>query len=320
MRRPKHVVLRVVSVSVFLLSVTCARPAPDSVERAFRLQQVGPNAWAAIDNWQAKAPASANAGFVIGDDGVAVIDTLGNEDAARQLLAEIRRLTELPVKFVINTHYHLDHVAGNRVFVDAGAVVLAHRNVRNWIRTENLRLLGKDLTPQWKTTIEAFLAPHVVYQEAMSLYLGSREIRLLSLPGHTGGDSVVVVPDAKVAFAGDLFWRNIVPNMMDGSTKPWIDTLDILVKSNAAHTFVSGHGEVGNAEDVAAFRGYLETLLTLVTAAQAQGRSGNALLDAVLPALAERYGQWDFFKGLAERSITDMDAELSGKKRIPEAR
>ena len=94
----------------------------------------------------------------------------------------------------------------------------------------------------------------------------------------------------------------------------------MLLKSKAADTFVSGHGEVGNAEDVAAFRGYLETLLTLVTTAQAQGRSGNALMDAVLPALAERYGQWDFFKVLAERSITDMDAELSGKKLIPEAR
>ena len=56
---------------------------------------------------------------------------------------------------------------------------------------------------------------------------GSREIQILGLPGHTGGDSVVVVPGARVAFAGDLFWQNIVPNMMDASTKPWIDTHDI---------------------------------------------------------------------------------------------
>ena len=196
--------------------------------------------------------ASANAGFVIGDDGVAVIDTFGNEDAARQLLAIRRATCGLPG--------------------------------------------GHDPVSRF------------------------REIQVLSLPGHTGGDSVVVVPDAKVAFAGDLFWRNIVPNMIDGSTKPWIDTLDTLVKSTAADTFVSGHGEVRNAKDVAAFRGYLETLLTLVTTAQTQRRSGDALLDAVLPALAERYGQWDFFKGLVERSITDMDAELSGRKRIPEAR
>ena len=285
MRHRRPGVWFVLAVFLCLPVVTCTRPTPDSVERAFRLRQVGPNAWAAVDNWQAKSPASANAGFVIGDDGVAVIDTFGNEDAARQLLAEIRRLTALPVRFVINTHYHLDHVAGNRVFVDAGAAVLAHRNVRNWIRTENLRLLGKDLTPQWKTTIETFVAPTVVYQETMSLSLGSREIQVLGLPGHTGGDSVVVVPDARVAFAGDLFWRNVVPNMMDASTKPWIDTLDILVKSTAATTFVSGHGEVGNAEDVAAFRGYLETLLTLVATAQAQGRSGQCLVGCRPPSV-----------------------------------
>jgi glyoxylase-like metal-dependent hydrolase (beta-lactamase superfamily II) len=83
----------------------------------FKLTQIGPNAWAAIDNSIAKQRAGSNAGFVIGDDGVAVIDTLGSADAAKQLLAEIRHLTKLPIRFVINTHYHLDHVAGNGVFV-----------------------------------------------------------------------------------------------------------------------------------------------------------------------------------------------------------
>ena len=90
----------------------------------------GPNVWAAIANPNAKVQAGGNAGFVIGDDGVAVVDTFMGTEAARQLLAEIRQRTELPVKFVVNTHYHFDHVAGNAVFVEAGATVFAHRNVR----------------------------------------------------------------------------------------------------------------------------------------------------------------------------------------------
>jgi cyclase len=152
----------------------------------------------------------------------------------------------------------------------------------------------------------------------VDLHLGSRVIQVRSFPGHTGGDSVVLVPDARTAFAGDLFWRNMSPNLIDASTKPWIDTLDTLAKNEAGYMFVPGHGDVGNAQDVGAFRDYLSTLQKLVADARAQGKSGDALTDAVLPALAAKYGQWDFFKFLAPRNIAEMDAELSGKKRVPQ--
>jgi glyoxylase-like metal-dependent hydrolase (beta-lactamase superfamily II) len=70
-------------------------------------------------------------------------------------VAEIRKRTRLPLRFAINTHYHLDHVGGNRFFADAGAVVMAHRNVRRWIRTENLKFFGADVKPEQKASIEA---------------------------------------------------------------------------------------------------------------------------------------------------------------------
>jgi hypothetical protein len=72
-------------------------------------------------------------------------------------------------------------------------------------------------------------------------------------------------------------------------------------------------------QDVAAFREYLTTLRKLVADAQAQGKSGDALVEAVMPTLSEKYGEWDFFKVLAQRNILDTDAELSGRKRIPQA-
>src|SRR6185295_7395380 len=133
-----------------------ATSAPDSNEPSFTLKEVAPNVWAAISNTRSSAPAPANTGFVIGDDGVAVIDASMSVDAqgnlgtdtARQTLAAIRNITRLPVRFVINTHYHVDHVGGNAVFVEAGAVVLGHRNVRGWIHSEHLRLFTKDSRPQ----------------------------------------------------------------------------------------------------------------------------------------------------------------------------
>jgi glyoxylase-like metal-dependent hydrolase (beta-lactamase superfamily II) len=304
---------------VFLVCVAHVTRAQTPADEWFTLRKIAPNVWAAIDNPKAKQRAYANAGFVVGDDGVVVIDTLTTEESARHLLQQIRKLTALPVKFVVNTHYHGDHVGGNKVFTDIGARVLAHRNVREWIHAENLRLLGDNPKPELKTLIEQFVAPTVSYAEAVDVYLGSRVVQVRSFPGHTGGDSVVILPDAKVVFGGDLVWRNMVPNTVDGSTKPWMQTLETLAGTYAGYTFVPGHGDVSTAKDVTAFRDYLATLQKLVADARAGGKSGDAATQAVMPALTEKYGHWGFFEYLVPRNIAEAEAELSGTKRIPQA-
>jgi glyoxylase-like metal-dependent hydrolase (beta-lactamase superfamily II) len=300
-----------------ILCLSCVSCARTSQEPPFTLTPVGPNAWAAIHNPKAAEPAWANAGFVIGDDGVVVIDTLGSAAHATRLLSEIRMRTKLPVRFVVNTHYHLDHVGGNGVFADAGAMVVAQRHVRDWIHTENLRLLGPQVTSEQKALTEAFVAPTLGYEDSMNLYLGARRIQVRSLPGHTGGDSIVVVPDAKIVFAGDLLFHNMLPTLIDASTQAWIDTLDLLLARNADDTFVPGHGEVGHTQDVAAFREYLAMLRRLVSEAVAQGQSGDAAAARVMPALKEKYGHMEFFDGIAKQNVLETHDELSGKKRVP---
>jgi glyoxylase-like metal-dependent hydrolase (beta-lactamase superfamily II) len=309
--------------AVVLGLASCTQP---TTEPSFTLKEVGPNVWAASPNPKSSAPASANTGFVIGDDGVAVIDASMSVDAqgnlgtgtAEQVLAAIRARTTLPVRYVINTHHHMDHVGGNAVFADEGAIVLAHRNVRRWTHSEHLRLLTKDSKPAVKAFMEAMVAPMVTYGQSVDLHLGSRTVRVQSYPGHTGGDSVVVIPDAKVVFAGDLFWREMVPTLVDASTKPLIDTLDRLARAEPGATFVPGHGEVGNVNDVSAFREYVATLRTLVAEAQAARKSGEALADAVMPGLTAKYGRWLGFEYAARPSVLEMESELRGTKRIPE--
>jgi glyoxylase-like metal-dependent hydrolase (beta-lactamase superfamily II) len=129
----------------------------------------------------------------------------------------------------------------------------------------------------------------------------------------------VLIPDANVIFTGDLLWCKMLPNLIDASTRPWIDTLDTLAKNEADSTFVPGHGDVGHVQDVEAFREYLATLRKLVSDAQALRKSGEALADAVMPALSDKYSRWDSFKDLARDNILSLDAELSGTKRIPQA-
>ena len=305
-------------MSYALLSVPVVAEAQLPATPAFTSKQVGAGVWAAFDNPAAKsASSSANGGFVIGDDGVAVIDTFNNAEAARQLLAEIRRRTSLPVKFVVNTHHHPDHVAGNGVFADTSATILAHRNVRAWIRTENLRFVDDRTPPDIKTWLQGLTPPSAVYTDRVDLYLGKRQLQVRFFPGHTGGDSVVFVPDARVTFAGDLLWRHILPTTIDGTTADWIATLDTLARTRPRDTFIPGHGGVAKAQDVVALRDFFTRLRTLVGDAQRQGKSGAALIAAVLPPLKKTYRQWEGFE-FFEASISEMAAELAGQKRVPQ--
>jgi glyoxylase-like metal-dependent hydrolase (beta-lactamase superfamily II) len=279
------------------------------------LKQLAPNVWAAVADI---ASASGNSGFVISDDGVLVIDSLGNAEAARQLLADIRKLTTIPIKYVVNTHHHFDHTAGNQVFVDAGAVVLAQKNVRTWILAEKLRQKTRNDPPELKAIIEGVVPPSVLYDGGAELYLGSRHIQLRSYPGHTGGDSVVVIPDANVVFCGDLFWQKTFPNLVDATTSAWIETLSTLEKTQSKATLVPGHGDPGTVAEMATFREYLQTVRTAVEGGQEQGKAGDALVETVLPMVNQKYRGWNY-SDLAKSNILDVSAELNGTKLLPKA-
>jgi glyoxylase-like metal-dependent hydrolase (beta-lactamase superfamily II) len=304
-------------LAILAVSSGAAARGADAPGPFFTLKPLGANVFAAID--VPKSGGGANAGFVVGDDGVLVVDTFESADAAKQLLAEIQKVTKLPVKYVVNTHYHLDHVAGNGVFASQGAVILGHRNIPGWIHTQNLKFFGKDIKPEQKAFVEGLVAPEVTYADGVVVHLGSRIIEVRSHPGHTGGDSVVTIPDAKVTFGGDLFWCATLPNLIDASTEPWIATLSALETSFPENTFVPGHGDVGKIADVRAFRGYLTDLRGFVQAAQAQGKSGDALLEAVLASSKAKYGTWQFFDYFSKKNVTDTDAELRGTKTVPKA-
>jgi cyclase len=303
-----------------LQAQTPPAPSPGSA-LPFTLKSLGHGVYAAVDN--AKGESGANAGFVVGDDGVAVIDTFDNAPAAQALLGEIRVITKLPIKFVINTHYHLDHVAGNAVFAKEGAVIVAHRNVPSWIHTENLKFFSKGITPEQKSQVENLFAPNMLYDSSTELRLGSVGLRVEFFPGHTGGDSAVIIQQEKsvIVFTGDLFWRQTLPNLIDASTLPWLETLSTFSKFSAESpvVFVPGHGDPGVASDVAAFRGYLSDLREWVGTARKEGKSGSALAETVLPQLKQKYGSWQFFEYFAKRNIADIEAELNGTKRIPTA-
>jgi cyclase len=296
-----------------LLSFSFAGAATEAPD--FTLRSVGDGVWAVIARDDGKA--FANAGFVVGDSSVAVIDTFQDPEAAKALLAEIRKLTQLPIRFVVNTHYHIDHVNGNDIFAAAGAVIVAHRNVRTWMRQENLKFWPDPVPADVKARVQSLTLPDLVFDDAVDLYLGKRILKVRYFPGHTGSDSVVIVPDAQVVFCGDLLWKDHFPNLIDATTESWIPTLARLSGDYGSSTFVPGHGGLATADDVSTFRQYLLELRAAIQQEQQGGRSGDTLVEGVLQQLRPKYGKWAFFDDYARDDIRQTAEELLEHKKIP---
>ncbi|MDQ6893532.1 MAG: MBL fold metallo-hydrolase [Acidobacteriota bacterium] len=279
----------------------------------FRVVSVGERAFAAIAREGDRA-AIGNAGFVEGSTGVLVVDAFATEEAARELLAEIRKTTAVPIRWVVNTHYHYDHLGGDAVFRREGAVVVSHENVRRWTRTENFKW-HKQISAADRAMLAALVLPDITFADGVTLQLGNRTAQVLFQPGHTGGDCVVRVPESDAVFGGDLFWNATVPNTVDANTAAWLETLDALVRAYPSATFVPGHGEPGRALAVRFFRDYLSTLRQVVARGMDRGLAGAALADDAVQILKPRYGAWTWFDQFAAANALQTEQEMRGTKR-----
>lgn len=302
-----------------LVPLAGAASAEATAQLPFVLKEVGPGVYAAIDGPEHKA--GSNAGFVIGDDGVLVIDAFFTLGAARALVGEIRRLTPKPIRYVVNTHYHADHTGGDQVLREAGAIIIAHRNVRGWIRTNNINLFGEAITPELRARIEALPLPDLVTDKDLTVWLGSRKVVVSTVLGHTGGDLTIFVPDAKALFTGDMVWRKVPPNLIDGSVREWAATdADFAAMPGSAHMiYVPGHGDVADLKDVEDFRQYLLDLQRLVAKGRKARLKDDALAQEVAPKLRALHPDWNISDRAASFEVRYMDQELAGTKHRPVA-
>jgi cyclase len=327
--------------SWLLAAIGMARPATPKAEDDFQLVKVADGVYAAIA--KPGGLASGNAGFIVGDAGVLVVDTFLTPAAAEELIGEIAAQSKQPIKYAVNTHYHLDHTGGNQVFAERGAPIIAHDNVMQWQTTKNKRFLPspdelqkrradaakqltetpedqKDKRAGLERQVRRFDAmlqikltnPSVTFSTGtMHLYLGSREVVLFSLPGHTGGDVLVFVPDANVMFTGDMGWSKTLPNLVDATVNDWVPSLDKILTDHATTKFVPGHGDVAIAAEIRDFRDYLDDLRGRVKQAIADGLTlEQATKQSKLPDKYKSFAFQDF----AQPNVEDMYKELKGIK------
>jgi glyoxylase-like metal-dependent hydrolase (beta-lactamase superfamily II) len=187
----------------------------------------------------------SNAGFVVTPDGVLVVDALGSPVLARELLEEIRRITPAPVRYVVLTHYHADHIYGLQVFKEAGAILIAHRDAQWYLNSENAELRLKASREEMAPAIDAntrLVAADRWLDGPTTLQLGGMDFVLQPVgPGHTPEDLVVWVPQRRLLFAGDLVFRGRVPFVGQADSGRWIQALDTLLGFDA-ELIVPGHG------------------------------------------------------------------------------
>lgn len=214
----------------------------------------------------------SNAGFVVADGGVLVVDALGSPALAQRLVERIREVTPLPIRYVVATHYHADHIYGLQVFHKLGAKIVAHVAAREYLNSDTARLRLQasrtDLWP-WVDDNTQLVEPDVWVgadgsNADVHLSIGRTEFVVRHVgPSHTHEDIVVHVPSRRVLFAGDLVFRNRIPFVGQADSRSWIDALDRLLAWDAA-VIVPGHGPASTTprDDIVLTRDYLRHLRT----------------------------------------------------------
>lgn len=304
--------MRIASFLVILLAALAQNawadgPPPLTVEQVAPGVYVhnGPHEEATVAN----AGGIANLGFVIGDAAVAVIDSGGSPMEGQALLAAIRRVTPLPVRYVINTHFHPDHVMGNAAFVGEGAEFIGHKNLPMGLMARRDSYAGAyEAVFGAGSAKDAIVVPSHLVADRETIDLGHRKLEIRTFAtAHTDSDLVVFDWASKTLFAGDLVFLERIP-AIDGSILGWLKAI-VQLREIPAERVVPGHGPI-TAPWPAALdpeQAYFELLVREIRQLIAEGGSLPQATDTV--GLSER-GHWQLFDSYNARNVTAAYTEL----------
>jgi cyclase len=248
--------------------------------------------------------AGGNLGLSIGDDAVFLIDDQ-YAPLSEKIVAAIAKLTPKPVKFVVNTHWHSDHTGGNENFATAGAIVVAHENVRH-------RLSSDQFLEFFKITEKAaprVALPVVTFAGSVTFHLNGDEIRVLHVPrAHTDGDAMVHFVRTDVLHTGDVFWNGLFPfidtasgGTLDGTIAACDRALAIAKDSTR---IIPGHGPLSDKAGLKAYRDMLAVVAERIGKLVAAGKTPEEVEAArPLDDLEEKWGKGSIKAGTFSRMV-----------------
>jgi glyoxylase-like metal-dependent hydrolase (beta-lactamase superfamily II) len=251
-----------------------------------------------------------NIGVSIGKDGVFLIDDQF-APLTEKILKAIRKLSDGPIRFVLNTHWHGDHTGGNENLGKAGALIVAHENVRKRMSIEQfLGVLNRRVPPSPPVAL-----PIVTFTDAVTFHLNDEEIHVFHVaPSHTDGDSIVHFRKANVIHAGDILFSGRYP-FIDTSTGGSIDGViasagRVLELTDKDTKIIPGHGPLSGPKELRAYRDMLSAVRKRVSSAIAGGKTLEETV-ASKPT-AEFDGVFDGARLGADRFVQMVYGDLSG--------
>ena len=232
-----------------------------------QVRQVAESVWVAQGEAALGSSANrnfiSNAGFVVTGHGVVVVDALGSPALANEFIAEIRRVTAEPIRYLIATHFHADHIYGLQAFKAAGATILAHPAAKEYLNSDTaqrrLEASRLDMAPWINADTRLLPADRWLDAAETALRVGHMDFIIRHVgPAHTPEDLVVFVPQRSVLFAGDLVFRGRIPFVGQADSRQWIASLSRLMDFKPA-LLIPGHGPVSDSPlaDLELTRDYL---------------------------------------------------------------
>jgi glyoxylase-like metal-dependent hydrolase (beta-lactamase superfamily II) len=198
-----------------------------------------------------------NVGISTGPDGLYIIDDQV-KPVTTQLLQAIRKVSNKPIRFVINTHYHADHTGGNETIGGAGTVIIAHDNIRKRMTTEQVSIFMNNTTPPYPKGA----LPVLTFNDRITLHLnGESATAYYVANGHTDGDSIIHFPESNVIHMGDMYFNGLYPYVdldAGGSMQGMVMAADLALSlADGSTRIIPGHGPLAMTEDLRAYRDYL---------------------------------------------------------------
>ena len=254
-----------------------------------------------------------NAGIIVGDDSVLIIDSLRVPSFARDLIKDVKDITDKPIKFVIDTHSHWDHSWGNEEFPDA--TIIGHKNCY-------AEMIDVEWNEQWRKKVTSsndpwseegnivnITPPNMTFETSMQLYFGGRELDLKYFgKAHTSGDIYIHLPNEKIVFTGDVAQDGGVPYLGDCYPADWPDT-DNKLAALPIERFMSGHGPIGDHKALEGARDFIHNLVDSVKSAIADGQNSVQASESVIAQLTPEYGNWRSFDRIGE-NLTSVYEKL----------
>ncbi len=272
-----------VAVVIFCL---CALPA----FAGSGLTKIADNVYSYVNvkNAAARNSFGANAGIIIGRDGIVVIDTLISAKEAKRFIKDIRSVSDKPIKYVVNTHHHLDHTFGNSEFAKLGGIIIDQENIgKTMDRYYEYAVKRVGLTDEDMQGTERF-SPAITFTDRLTIDIGDQKVELISY-GHTHTEDSIVafLPDKKILFAGDLLFTNYHTNLMDGDLGGWIKALDAIMAMSPS-IIIPGHGPISSNKDMQSMKDYLIAFDMKARELAAQGKDAQTIASEIIKAFPER--------------------------------